>query len=89
MIEALLAKPVTVDFRGENVRLRRPTIADLIAAIDAQSRGENMTAFYIAAHVLAHDGSLAYTLAEAKQLHAPSAIRLAQLIEPLYSEGLD
>jgi hypothetical protein len=89
MIQALLATPVTVDFRGEQVRLRRPTIADLIAAIDAQSRGENMTAFYIAAHVLAHDGSLAYTLEQAKQLHAPAAIRLAQLIEPLYSEGLD
>lgn len=89
MIHALLATPVSIQFRGETVRLRRPVIADLVAAIDAQARGENMSAWFIAAHVLAPDGSLAYTLDQAKQLHAPSAISLANLIEPLYSEGLD
>jgi len=89
MIDALLARPLVTDFRGEIVRLRRPTIADLVAALDAQSRGENMAAWYIAAHVLAPDGSLAYTLEQAKGLHAPSAIALTRLIEPLYSEGLD
>jgi hypothetical protein len=90
MIDALLARPLSIEFRGEPVRLRRPTVADLVAAIDAQSRGENMTAWYIAAHVLAADGSLAYSVDQAKQLHAPTAIALVRdHIEPLYAEGLD
>lgn len=90
MIDALLSRPLSVEFRGEAVRLRRPTIADLVAAIDAQSRGENMTAWYIAQHVLAPDNSLAYTVDQARQLHAPSAIAFVRdHVEPLYSEGLD
>lgn len=89
MIEALLARPLTVEFRGEAVRLRRPTIADLVAAIDAQSRDENMPAWYVATHVLDADGANMYTLDVAKRLSAPAVIALAKMIEPLYSEGLD
>ena len=89
MLEALLARPVTLEFRGETVRVRRPTIGDLVAAIDAQSRGENMPAWYVAAHVLDSDGANMYTLDMAKRLSAPAVIALARIIEPLYSEGLD
>jgi hypothetical protein len=89
MIDALLARPLAVEFRGETVRLRRPTIGDLVAAIDVQSRGENMAAWYVATHVLDSDGAQMYTLDVAKRLSAPAVIALARLIEPLYSEGLD
>jgi len=89
VIDALAARPLATEFRGEPIRLRRPTIGDLVAAIDAQSRGENMAAWYVAAHVLAPDGSLAYTIDQARQLSAPACIALARIIEPLYSEGLD
>lgn len=89
MIEALLARPKTVDFRGEPVVLRRPTVADLVAALDASTRGDRMEPWYVANHVLGPDGRLLYTIEEAQKLSAPACIALARIIEPLYTEGLD
>ena len=72
------------------VRLRRPTVADLIAAQDAESRGTFMPAWYCAAHVLGSDGQCVWKSAdELRTLSAPQVIALSRLIEPLYVEGLD
>ncbi len=89
MIEALRGQNLTIDFRGERVTLRRPTVADLVAALDASSRETHMSAWYVARHVLGADGQLAYTLDEVMKLSAPAVVALARVIEPLYTEGLD
>ena len=89
MIEALTARPKTIDFRGERIVLRRPTIADLVAALDRSSRGERMEPWYIANHVIFDDGQPVYTIEQAARLSAPASVALCREIEPLYSEGLD
>ena len=89
MIEALYAHDVVVDFRGERVTLCRPTVGDLVAALDAESRGQNMAAWYVANHVLNSDSMKRYTYEEVLKLSAPAVVALSRLIEPLYTEGLD
>lgn len=89
MIDALLARPSEVQFRGATVRLRRPTVADLVALLDAESRGEYLPALYVANHVIDAQGERVYTVETVKTLSAPAVIALSRLIEPLYSEGLD
>lgn len=90
ILDALLARESVVDFEGHQVRLRRPTVADLIAAQDAESRGVFMPAYYCAAHVLAADGTTLWKSAdELRSLSAPRVVALSRLIEPLYVEGLD
>lgn len=90
ILDALLARESVVDFNGQQVRLRRPTVADLIAAQDAESRGTFMPAWYCAAHVLGSDGQCVWKSAEElRTLSAPQVIALSRLIEPLYVEGLD
>jgi hypothetical protein len=90
ILDALLARDHTVDFNGKSVRLRRPTVADLIAAQDAETRGVFMPAYYCAAHVLAEDGTTLWKSPdELRGLSAPAVVALSRLIEPLYLEGLD
>lgn len=87
--DALTARPLDIDFRGTKVRLRRPTVGDLVSMLDAESRGLSMPAAYIAAHVIDDQGERVYTYETALKLHAPSAISLSREIEKLYGEGLD
>jgi hypothetical protein len=87
--DALSARPLEIAFRGEAVRLRRPTVADLVAMIDAESRGPNMAAMYVSAHVIDENGNRVYTYETALNLSAPAVIGLSKEIEKLYGEGLD
>ena len=87
--DALSAKPLEIAFRGEVVRLRRPTVGDLVAMIDAESRGVNMAAMYVAAHVIDEQGGRLFTYETALNLSAPAVIALSKEIEKLYGEGLD
>lgn len=89
MIDALTAKPLEIDFRGHRIRLRRPTVADLIAMLDAESRGHNMPAAYVAAHVIDAQGERVYTYETALNLSAPAVVALSREVEKLYGEGLD
>ena len=90
ILDALLARNVTVKFREQSVTLRRPTVADLVAAQDAEKRGVFMPAFYCAAHVLDANGETLWkSHEELRTLSAPDVIALSRLIEPLYVEGLD
>jgi hypothetical protein len=89
LIDALIARPIHVPFRGEMVRLRRPTVGDLIAMIDAESRGLHMPAMYVAMHVIDEQGERAYTYETTLNLSAPAVIALSREIEKLYGEGLD
>lgn len=90
IIHALLAQDAVVEFRGEQIRLRRPTVADLIAAQDAESRGAFMPAWYVANHLLGPDGRNQFANPdELRAMSAPAVVALSRLIEPLYLEGLD
>jgi hypothetical protein len=89
MIDALKARPLEIQFRGEAVRLRRPTVGDLVAMIDAESRGRFMPAEYVAAHVIDAQGERIYTYETALNLSAPAVVGLSKEIEKLYGEGLD
>lgn len=87
--DALAAKPLEIAFRGETVRLRRPTVGDLVAMLDAETRGVNMAAQYVAAHVIDAQGERVFTYETALNLSAPAVIALSKEIEKLYGEGLD
>jgi hypothetical protein len=90
LIESFLARPVAVEFDGRTLYLKRPTVAHLIAAQDAESRGEFMPAWYVLTHVVTSAGTPEFGSIEiVKELSAPLVLRLARLIEPLYVEGLD
>lgn len=89
MIAALLAKPCHVEFRGERVAIRRPRVADVVAALDASARGEYMPAWFVLHHVLEGDAPAFASLEEVMRLDGPAVIELARYIEPLYTEGLD
>lgn len=89
MNEALRGQPSTIEYRGEWVTLRRPTVADLVAALDAESRGQQMSAWYVANHVLGPTGQALYCYEEVMKLNAPAVVGLSREIEKLYTEGLD
>ena len=89
MNDALRGLPKHVEYRGETVTLRRPTVADLVAALDAESRGVQMSAWYVADHVLAPNGAPLCCVGEVMKLNAPAVVGLARMIEALYTEGLD
>ena len=91
IIDAFLSRPAVVEFDGGTITLARPTVAHFIAAQDAEARGEFMPAWYVWQHLLEKDGRQAFVSIEYVKdfCNAPTVIRLARLIEPLYVEGLD
>lgn len=89
MIAALLAKPCTIDFRGERVAIRRPRVVDIVAALDASARGDYMPAWFVLNHVLEGDVPAFASMEEVMRLDGPAVVELARMIEPLYTEGLD
>lgn len=89
MIEALRSSPKTIVWRGTEIVLRRPTVADLIALTDASERGEHIPSWYVLHHVM-QDGAPAFkSLEEVMQLDAPAVVALSREIDRLYGEGLD
>ncbi len=89
MIAALLAKPHTIEFRGERITVRRPTVADLVACVDAGERGLFLPAWMVLNHVMDGDCPAFESIEQVMRLDGPSVIELGQEIDKLYSEGLD
>jgi hypothetical protein len=89
MIAALLARPKTIEFRGETIKLRRPNVADLVALLDARERGDNLVAWLIWNHVVDGDEPAFKSIDECLKLDALAARALAGHIDELYSEGMD
>ena len=89
MIAALLARHARVDFRGEVVTLRRPTVADLVAAADAAERGTHMPAWLVWNHVLESNSPAFESLDAVMGADGPAVLALALEVERLYAEGLD
>lgn len=89
MIAALTSRPKTVDFRGEQIRLRRPTVADLIALADASERGQHIPAWYVLNHVMDGDAPAFSSMDEVMRLDGPAVLALSREIDKLYGEGLD
>ena len=89
MIASLLCRPLVLEFRGTQITLRRPTVAHLVAAIDATERGVYMPAWYVWNHVMDGDAQAFESLDAVMQLDAPGVILLGREIEGLYLEGLD
>ena len=89
MIDALLARPTIVRIGTKEFRCRRPTVADFIAVLDAESRGEYLPALYVANHLIDENGERMFTPETARNLHGPSVVILSRQIEVLYTEGLD
>jgi hypothetical protein len=89
MIGALLARPHRIEFRGESITLRRPTVADMVAAADAAERGVHMSAWLVATHVMDGDAPAFESVEQVMQLEGPAVLALSAEIEKLYGEGLD
>jgi hypothetical protein len=89
MINALLAKPARVTFRGEVVTLRRPTVADLVALMDASERGVFIPAWYVLNHVLDGDQPAFESMDQVMRLDAIAVTELSRLIDAMYGEGQD
>jgi hypothetical protein len=89
MIAALLARPHSVDFRGERIVIRRPRVVDLVAAIDAQGRGTNMNAWLVLNHVMDGDKPAFESMDDVLQLDGVAVLELSREIDKLYLEGLD
>lgn len=89
MIEALLSKPKRITFRGQELTLRRPTVADLVSLVDAQGRGENILAWYIWNHVVDGGERVFASIDDVMRLDATACQELAKEIDKLYGEGSD
>ena len=91
-IRAMLAlNPVRVDVDGAVVMLSRPTLADLIDAIEVnRTQPENGKAWQLSRHAHAEDGSKLFPdIASAWSCPAHIAALLTVKIETLYNEGRD
>ena len=89
MIAALLCRPAELEIAGERVRVRRPTVADFVAAIDAAQRGTFMPAWFVATHALEGDAPAFDSIDQVMRMDGNSVIALGKAIERLYEEGLD
>lgn len=89
MIHALLAKPKRIEFRGEQVVLRRPTVADLVALMDANERGVFLPAWYVLTHVMDGDAQAFESLEQVMRLDATAVNELSRHIDAMYGEGQD
>lgn len=91
-IRAMLAlDPVRVDVDGAVVMLSRPTLLDLIDAIEVnRTQPENGKAWQLSRHAHAEDGSKLFPdIASAWACPAHIAALLTVKIETLYNEGRD
>lgn len=89
MIDALTAANATIVIRGTAIEVRRPTVADYVALVDAGKREVYLPAWYVWNHVL-FGGKRAYaTVDEVMNLDGVAVRELASKIDALYLEGLD
>ena len=91
-IRAMLAlEPVRVDVDGAEVLIKRPTLADLIDAIEVnRTQPENGKYWQLQRHTMAPDGTQLFAdIAAAAQCPAHIAALLSVRIESLYNEGRD
>lgn len=89
MIASLLSKTCELEVGQERIRVRKPTVADFVAAIDASTRGLFMPAWFVLNHVLDGDVQAFETLEQVNRLDGCRVIQLGKQIEGLYAEGLD
>lgn len=89
MIDALTAKNALLEVRGTQIEVRRPTVADYVALVDAGKRDVYLPAWYVWNHVV-RDGRRVYaTLEEVMSLDGAAVRELSTKIDQLYTEGLD
>lgn len=91
-IRSILAlEPIEAEYRGVRLRIDRPTLADLVEALDVQQRAPaSGRAWFLYRHLKDADGSPLFDSVEAAE-RAPAglAARFVPQIEALYSEGVD
>lgn len=91
-LRAILAlEPVPVDYRGARLMLKRPTLLDLVEAMEANAVGTaHARAWAIHRHVLDENGTPVFATPETA-LACPSglAAKVFPMIEGLYQEGSD
>lgn len=89
MIDALIAKNAFIDVRGTQVEVRRPTVADYVALVDAGKRDVYLPAWYVFNHVVRDGRRVFGTIDDVMQLDGAAVRELATKIDALYTEGLD
>jgi len=89
--DILRLKPVEITIDGWNLTIARPTIMDLIEAIDINAKNPaEGRAWLLHRHLLDHLGLPVFsTLDDAKQCPAHIAAPAIVAIEGLYNEGRD
>lgn len=87
----LALEPVPVEIDGAALLLKRPTLADLIDAIEVnRTQPENGKYWQLQRHALAPDGTALFAdIAAASRCPAHIAALLSVKIETLYNEGRD
>lgn len=91
-IRSILAlEPVAIEIDGCTVLLKRPTIADLVDAIEINRTSPELGKFWqIHRHALAPDGSALFADTDAaSRCPAHLGARICVEIEALYNEGRD
>lgn len=91
-IRSVLAlEPVRVEVDGAEVLIKRPTLADLIDAIEVnRTQPENGKYWQLHRHVMAPDGTRLFAdFDAAAECPAHIAALLSVKIETLYNEGRD
>lgn len=89
-IRAILAlEPADFDWRGQRLKLKRPSLTDLIDATEANQKGAGYSrAWALWRHLLDENGTPVFDSPEAA-MSCPLALAVAaqERIEHLYSEG--
>lgn len=91
MIEALEGQWLEDHFAGTRILIRRPTLRDLVAAVDESSRASDtsLAALMVYSHCYVEPGARVFASVDAV-LDFPNVaevMRLARIIDGLYSEG--
>lgn len=87
----LMLEPVGVQYGGVPLKLRRPTLLDLVEAHEANAVGAaHSRAWALWRHLMTEDGAPVFSSPEAA-MACPSGLAAAMIprIEALYSEGVD
>lgn len=87
----LMLEPVAVEYRGVALRIKRPTLIDLVEAHEANAVGAaHSRAWALWRHLQTEDGSPVFSSPEAA-MACPSGLAafIIPKVEALYSEGVD
>lgn len=85
--DALLLKNIVIEYQEEKFTFRRPSAADMIAAVE-KAKSDDFVPWLVLNHLLSEDGQPFFiTIEEVLQSDGRTIFFLASEIDKLYGEG--